>query len=101
MPQNKIFVYSFGLFVLLTVFLYLFIFLFNRSVPFHAFNYRYNSHHYFVDPRIQGQKFDFILALGQWDAQWYLKIAETGYPTGRQIEQYHDPHIMGGLSYAF
>src|SRR5258706_8357819 len=101
MFQERPFFISFILFVFLTVVLYSFIIVFNRTVPLQAYNYRYNSHHYFVDPRIQGEKFDFLIGLGQWDAQWYLRIADSGYPTRQLYEQHSDPHYMGGLSYAF
>lgn len=76
---------------------YLNIIFYHQNRPFHLDNYRNNAHHYFTDPRvlngnIDKEKFDLIRGLGQFDAQWYLKIADQGYPAINN---------MGSLNYAF
>lgn len=88
------------IFTVLNVLLYLFIFLFNSSVPFHKTNYFYNAHHYNADPRIQGKKFNLFYALAQYDSQWYLKIAGSGYPKNPKIADLQNKK-MDGLAYSF
>jgi Gpi18-like mannosyltransferase len=39
--------------------------------------------------------------LGQYDAQWYLKIADSGYPKNPTDTNMHKKESMDGLSYAF
>lgn len=69
----------------------MFIFLFNSKVPFSK-SYT-GAHHYFTDPRIEGREFEFLRALGAWDAQWYLDIADEGYPRNLKA--------LEGMRYAF
>src|SRR5437879_5949484 len=98
---GKPFFISFSAFILINIALYLFIFFFYNLFPFHAFNYSNNADHYTLDPRVNHQRFDFLQALGQYDAQWYMKIADSGYPNREQIANIHTPKIIGGLTYAF
>jgi hypothetical protein len=51
--------------------------------------------------RIKGGKFDFLRALGQYDAQWYLKIANEGYPKNPNNVNLNQKNVLNGLSYAF
>lgn len=70
-------------------------------VPLHRLNYEKNSHHFLVDERIHGGSFNFLRALGQFDAQWYLKIAAEGYPKNPSNISMVDKTVIDGLSYAF
>ena len=74
--------------------LYLFIISFHAKVPFHTENYLHNAYHYLQDPRLEGGQFQLLRALGQYDAQWYLRIADNGYPSPSK-------HIQDGMTYAF
>lgn len=94
-------VVSFLFFLLLNSFIYLFIYSFNNKVEFNKYNYRVNSHHYTVDPRSIDKDFSFLSSLGQYDAQWYLKIAEVGYPSNPSKTNLKDKSVMDGLTYAF
>lgn len=91
----------FAIFIILNILLYFFIFFFNSKIPFSKFDYKVNAHHYFIDSRIKGVKFDFFRALGQWDAQWYLKIANEGYPRNPKNTDLNQKQVIDGLSYAF
>lgn len=96
---RKIFPY-FSLFIALNIFLYLFIIYFHQKIPFNSYNYFYQARHYIADERISKHQFNLINALGQWDAQWYLKIADKGYPSPPGNLAVHS-NLMEGLSYAF
>lgn len=89
-----------GIFIALNISLYLFINIFNDKVLFNEFNYSYNFHHYTEDPRINGGEFNLISSLAQADAQWYLKIADKGYPASPKLES-DQKDINSGLAYAF
>ena len=89
------------IFVLLNILLYMFIELFHNSVPFHTYNYYNNSHHFIEDARISNDKFSLTNALGQYDAQWYLRNAVLGYPKNPIGEDLNDKSRMDGLSYNF
>lgn len=91
----------FLLFVLLNLILYSWLILFNNLIPFNKFNYFNNFHHYQIDPRIDGRSFDFLIGLGQADAQWYLKIANEGYPRNPHLTDQEDKFKLDGLTYAF
>ena len=99
--REKLFVISLSLFFILNISIYLFILTFNNIIPFNKFNYIYNAHHYFEDGRIKGEQFNILRALGQYDAQWYLKIASDGYPTKPKVADIGNKKVMEGLSYAF
>lgn len=99
---NKQFGLFLLVFILLNIFLYLFITAFHSKIGFNSYNYIYNSHHFFEDGRIKNEKnFNLLRALGQYDAQWYLKIASTGYPKYPQVSKIDDKSTMNGLTYAF
>lgn len=89
------------IFIFINLFLYLYMWKFNNLLPFRSDLYLYSSHHYLYDDRISGGKFDFLRSLGQWDAQWYLKIADSGYPKNPQVTSMEDKNVMDGLTYAF
>lgn len=75
--------------------------LWNR-IPFQAYNYQHNSHHFLPDPRAEGGRGGLSLfrALGQYDAQWYLRIAQDGYSRHPRLLA-GDNKTMEGLTYAF
>ncbi|MCL5970769.1 MAG: glycosyltransferase family 39 protein, partial [Patescibacteria group bacterium] len=101
LSKNKKLLLGFLIFSFLNIFLYFFIINFNSKVKFHKFNYLYNAHHFLKDKRAEDGKFNFLRAMGQYDAQWYLKIAENGYPQNPGNINVQDKKIMGGLTYAF
>ena len=74
---------------------------FHSVFPFQHSNYTLSSHHFLPDPRANGGSFVFLRALGQYDAQWYLKIAATGYPAHPSVTSLNDKSTMEGLAYAF
>ncbi len=92
---------AFALFVSLHILLYGFIQQFHGITPFHNINYVFNAHHYLPDARINGGPFGFLRALGQYDAQWYLKIADRGYPFAPRTINMNAKSAMDGLTYAF
>lgn len=98
--SKKLWLY-FSVFIILNILLYLFILLFNSKIPFSKFDYTKNAHHYFTDPRIKGGKFDFLRAMEQYDAQWYLKIADEGYPKNPTTTNMNNKSALDGLTYAF
>ena len=75
--------------------------LFHSSVQFHLYNYIKNSHHFIPDTRVTSGNFNLTNALGQYDAQWYLRNATLGYPKNPVNEDIDNKSSMGGLSYAF
>lgn len=101
MRIDKSFFWSLLIFITINILLYLFIYFFNGFVLFNAYNYPHNAHHYLKDPRIENNKFDLLRALGQFDAQWYLKIGNEGYPKNPTNTNMADKYILDGLSYAF
>ena len=74
---------------------------FHSALPFQQTNYTQNSHHFLLDARINGGPFVFLRALGQYDAQWYLRIATNGYPAHPTNIDMQDKTAMDGLTYAF
>ncbi len=99
--MNKKFCLNLSLFLIINLLLYCFIILFNTKVPFNSYNYSTNAHHYLPDQRVTKKSFNLLNALGQYDAQWYLKIAQKGYPKNPVTETLTNKNLMGGLSYAF
>jgi len=97
MFKSRDFIISFVVFIVINVLLYVFIFFFHNLLPFNDYNYTENAHHFIEDPRINGEKFDFLKSLGVWDAQWYLKNARDGYVQNPQ--SYEDK--TNSLEYAF
>lgn len=99
--ENKKLLYTFVVFSLINILLYLFINFFNKVIPFSRFDYIHNAHHYSQDIRIKNEKqFNFLDSLAQYDAQWYLKIAATGYPSHPTLIG-NNEKVMKGLTYAF
>ncbi|HUQ85550.1 MAG TPA: hypothetical protein VM077_04455 [Candidatus Limnocylindrales bacterium] len=90
------------LFLALNILLYSFISLYHHKVPFSSDNYKSNAYHFLSDPRSETDN-DFVLlrALGQYDAQWYLRIATHGYPKNPPNENVSLQNAQNGLSYAF
>lgn len=98
---KNLFSLSFILFLSVNMFLYLFTFLFHGKLPLNAYNDFYNAHHYKQDTRVEHKPFSFLNALGQYDAQWYLMIADRGYPFHPKTFAMGNKKSMDGLSYAF
>lgn len=101
MFRSKAFLISLTIFLMLQLFLYLFIFFSHQNVQFANGHYLFHSHHYLQDPRIVGEGFSFLRAIGAWDGQWYLRIADAGYPAKALFDSHPEPQYMGALTYAF
>lgn len=100
-PPSQRFLHAFILFVLLNLILYLFIFRLESSVVFGK-RFYLRAHHFFLDPRVDDiADFNFLRAVGQYDGQWYLKIAKDGYPRNPTNVFVADKQVMDGLAYAF
>ena len=99
--NSKNIFYPFLIFVFFNTLLFIYIFNFDSLFPFNEHNYKYNSHHYLQDKRVTGENFSLLNALGQYDAQWYLQIAERGYPKSPTNTDIGDKTKMDGLTYAF
>ncbi|KKS97664.1 MAG: hypothetical protein UV73_C0006G0018 [Candidatus Gottesmanbacteria bacterium GW2011_GWA2_43_14] len=89
------------IFLTVNLCLYLFMWQFHWLVPFNQNLYINSSHHYLTDERILSGNYNFLRALGQYDAQWYLKIADNGYPPNPQTVEMENKTVMDGLTYAF
>lgn len=98
MFKKKSFLVSLILFILLNVGLFLFELHFHKVVPFDFDGYD-KAHHYIEDPRIGWDSYNFFRGLDVWDAQWYIKIAEVGYPSKQN--KFEDGTSMGRITYAF
>lgn len=90
-------------FVIATVqlILYIFIFFFHSSIAFNKQAYLYSFHHFLDDPRSQEGKFSFLRSIAYGDSQWYLKIADEGYPNYPTNIDIFNKNIMDGVSYTF
>ncbi len=55
--------------------------------PLEPLRYFQGGHHYQIDPRISEHRVDFLNIWIYEDAEWYLSIAERGYPNTAQIMQ--------------
>ncbi len=86
---------------LTTVLLYCFITNFYSLFPLQTFSYFNNYNHYIADPRASGQKFNLLLSLAPADAQWYLKIADSGYPIRPRVIYSGSHQTIDGATYAF
>lgn len=91
----------FLLFAVVNLILYGNILLNHDKIPFNFLIYKNSAHHFLKDPRVEGGPFLFLRALGQMDAQWYLKIASDGYPKNPSVTSMDNKNIMDGLTYAF
>lgn len=89
-------------FIVLNLIYYAVIFLGHDWVPFNKTTYSLGAHHYLSDSRVTNpQDFNLLRALGAWDGQWYLKIADHGYPVNPKITDLNNKGAMDGLSYGF
>ncbi len=77
---NRKFLVHFLIFILLNIIFFVNILLFNSKFEFNTLYYKTSAYHFFEDPRFLGGSFNLLNSLGQYDAQWYLKIASEGYP---------------------
>src|SRR5258708_1533325 len=98
---SKYILWILSFFILTNFFLYIFIFLFHIAIPFNSTIYISGAHHYVTDPRVHKGKFDFLRSLGAFDAQWYLRITDKGYPKHPKIIDISQVKFMDGLNYAF
>src|SRR3989344_4165713 len=97
--HKKIF-FLFSIFCALNVILFLFIYLYHGTILFKKVNYLH-SDHYVTDERILDGRYTFLRSLGVYDAQWYLKIADKGYPKDPNPLQLERLNEMEARSYAF
>lgn len=88
------------LFLFLHGFFYIFIYFAHGMVPFNSTNYLISAHHFIEDPQTHGG-FNLLTALGQYDSQWYLKIASSGYPSNPKPLTPQTIKHMDALTYAF
>lgn len=88
------------LFILLNIVLYVFISLFGARIPLNTLGYKV-AYHFYTDERIQGRKTDLFKSLAVFDAQWYLRIAQTGYPKIKGTVSLDALNIDDAPSYAF
>lgn len=100
-PLGKKLLISFIAFIVFSLFVYTFMYEFSNLVSFNRGNYIHNAHHFLEDPRIDNKDFKLLRALGQYDAQWYLKIVSEGYPKDPKIIDMNNKQVMDGLTYAF
>lgn len=104
MPHLKLVLISLGGFLLLNGLVLFSQANFSRLVSFNRYNYDNNSYHFFEDVRKNETRLNLLRALGQFDAQWYLRIASVGYPkvTGEVKALDKQGRMVGqDLSYAF
>lgn len=88
-------------FFTLNISLYFFAAHFHRLFPFQADRYFIDSYHFLPDPGASQGKFNFLRSWGQYDAQWFLKIAQDGYPFRPPPPSPNTQPPSGGLTYAF
>jgi len=70
--------------------------------PLTPLTYFATGHHYQIDPRITEHRVDFFTLWTYSDAEWYLSIAEHGYPNAAEMKQATAAHKAGtGFPYAF
>lgn len=93
--------YPLYIFLFINIFIFSWTNIYHGIVPFSKQEYLYSANHYIPDPRIAGGNFSLINALGQYDGQWYLKIAEQGYPYHPTSFLNERGKVMGELLYNF
>lgn len=98
MFTNKRFLFSLVLFIIFNKLLFVFAFSHHNAIPLDKKAYG-TAHHYLHDTRISSNSYEFLRSLNVWDAQWYTKIAEVGYPSKQK--GFNDGTPMGKLTYAF
>ena len=84
-----------------SIVLYAVIVVFHAALPFQQTIYDNGAFHFLPDHRGEGGPFVFLRALGQFDAQWYLRIAAASYPAHPSVTSMADKTTMDGLTYAF
>ncbi len=89
-----------SLFILVNIGLYVFVFLFHRTVPFSTSDYAV-AYHVFPDPRIQNKPYDFLQSWAVFDAQWYTRIILYGYPRINGNIPLNQLHVDTAAPYAF
>lgn len=87
--------------LLINILLFVFIIKFHRIIPFSFSDYNLNAHHYIEDNRISDKGFSLINAIAVFDAQWYMKTAQDGYPFRPTFDQISDHQHMDGPRYGF
>jgi len=92
---------AFIIFIFINISLYFYIWKFHNLVPLNDYLYINSAYHYFDDERLTGGRFNLIRALGVYDSQWYLKIADRGYPQNPDNSEINYKLDMERLSYAF
>lgn len=92
---------SFLGFALINLTLYGFIAVFHPVLNFNNNNFQINAHHFFEVPRSDNSNFDLIKSLAPFDGQWYLKIAESGYPKYSDKMDYSNRQVYNSLAFAF
>lgn len=98
--ESKSFRLHFCLFIVFNVLLYGWMMFAHNLVSFQNQNYTYSSHHYKADSRIENpDSFNLLDALAQYDAQFYLQIADDGYSVND--EDWSNKTTDSKISYAF
>jgi hypothetical protein len=70
--------------------------------PLSPLTYFSGGHHYQIDPRIAEHRIDFFTLWIYCDADWYLSIAERGYPNTDEMKKAAAAHEAGtGSPYTF
>lgn len=91
---------SFILFII-NLLLYIFIISFHSFLPFNTATYEH-SYRYLHDARMEHtSSFTLLRALGIYDAQFYLRIADKGYPYHPRITSTDSFYIGERSTYAF
>lgn len=90
-------IFFFFLFILLNIFLYAFIILFHSKLSFDSADYG----HFISDFRLNGTKnLNLVNLPGAYDSQWYLRIADIGYPKN-PVSSHKVGEITNGWTYLF
>ncbi len=102
MDKNKLLSNPKNLFLAVIVFLlpYLFILYFHDLISLNKFVYA-NEHIYLPDNRMVNKPFNMLNSLATSDAQWFLKIADSGYPSRPKQLDIANKTQMDGLTYAY
>jgi len=102
--HNRRFRLNVFFFIISNVLLYVVILNLHGLVAFNRYEYLVDAHHFYTDGRLyQPSSFNMFRSLGQYDAQYYLEIAATGYhkivlPLPRLLNQ---RAVLNTLSYAY
>lgn len=99
--NTLVLVKSLAVFLVINALFYFLVASFSYKLPFNKSNYLYNAHHFLPDKRVQGKDENLIRSLGQFDAQWYLKIASDGYSPNPSNRDLNDKATLDGLTWGF